>query len=347
MSTTQPLRSSESAGDLAIVGRSPALVHAVALADRFASTALPILLIGATGTGKELFARRIHALSGRPGPLVPVNCAAFPRDMVESLLFGHSRGAFTGAVRDSAGFIESAHGGTLYLDELSSLPPEAQGKLLRVLESKDVYRLGETKPRRVDFRLVASSQEDLLTRMQEGTFRLDLFQRAAGVRIDLTPLRERVEDIVLLAEHFADRSGWALTPDGSAVLVTYTWPGNVRELQAVVERARVLSPDRAIGATSVAEAIGLGTPASSGNAERLSSTGQGDHARLVEMCVAQGCDARRIAAAFGWGLSTVYRRLRAAGVSLRQLRDSQSFSAILKKEKESLPPSHLPTIVTP
>jgi transcriptional regulator with PAS, ATPase and Fis domain len=313
-------------------------MQAVALADRFASTPLSILLIGATGTGKELFARRIHTLSGRPGPLVPVNCAALPRDMVESLLFGHSRGAFTGAVRDCAGFIETAHGGTLYLDELSSLPREAQGKLLRVLESKDVYRLGETKARRVNFRLVASSQEDLMARVRDGTFRLDLFQRAVGVRIDLAPLRERVEDIVLLAEYFADLCGWTLTSGSSAVLVTYHWPGNVRELQAVVERAGVLSPGRAIGAASVAEAIGLGTPPPNENAERLSSTGQRHRALLMEVCAAQGCDARRIAVAFGWGLSTVYRRLRAAGVSLRQLRDSQSFSAILRKnENPGLP----------
>ncbi len=331
MSAIQPLRPSTSAGDLAIVGRSPALVQAVALADRFASTPLPILVIGATGTGKELFARRIHELSGRSGPLVPVNCAALPRDMVESLLFGHNRGAFTGAVRDSAGFIETAHGGTLYLDELSSLPPEAQGKLLRVLESKDVYRLGETKPRRVDFRLVASGQEDLLTRVRAGTFRLDLFQRTLGVRIDLAPLRERAEDIVPLAEYFADLCGSTLTPDGSAVLITYHWPGNVRELQAVVERAGVLSPGKAIGAESVAEAIALGTTPSDGNGERLSPRAQDDRAVLVQLCVSHGCDARRIAAAAGWGVSTVYRRLQTAGVSLRQLRDSHVLSGLLEK----------------
>ncbi len=315
-----------------ILGDSPSMRRAIALADRFARTRLPILLVGATGTGKELFARRIHARSERPGPLVPVNCAALPREMVESLLFGHRRGAFTGAVIDCAGLIEAAQDGTLYLDELSSLPLEAQAKLLRVLESKEVYRLGETTPRPVDFRLLTSSQEDLLERVRDGRFRLDLFQRAAGVRIDLAPLRERVDDIVPLAQHFAELRGEVLDPEASGMLLQYHWPGNVRELRAVVERAGVLTPDGTIEAASIAEAMALGAAPSNGSGESLSSSGRDAQAALVKLCVAHGCDARRIAVASGWGLSTVYRRLRAAGVSLRELRDSHVFSGILDKE---------------
>jgi two-component system, NtrC family, response regulator AtoC len=319
-----------------LVGASPAMRRAVSLADRFARTALPILVTGATGTGKELLARRIHAMSERNGPLVPVNCAALPREIVESLLFGYGRGAFTGAVHDCAGFIETAHYGTLYLDELSSLPLEAQGKLLRVLESKDVYRLGETKPRRVDFRLVASCQDDLAVRVGDGRFRLDLYQRIVGVRVDLVPLLERVEDVVLLAEHFASLRGWTMTPEARAVLVQYDWPGNVRELQAVVERAGVLSTGEVIGSAVVAEAIGLGRVPSdrNGNGERLSGSGT-DRASLIQLCMAHGCDARRIAAACGWGLSTVYRRVRGAGVSLRHLRKSHFLSGILDEKSES------------
>jgi transcriptional regulator with PAS, ATPase and Fis domain len=316
---------------VAILGDSPAVRRAIALADRFAPTHLAILLVGATGTGKELFARRIHARGERSGPLVPVNCAALPREMVESLLFGHRRGAFTGAVTDCAGFIEAAQHGTLYLDELSSLPLEAQAKLLRVLESKEVYRLGETTPRPVDFRLVTSSQEDLPERVRDGRFRLDLFQRAAGVRIDLPPLRQRADDIVLLAQHFAEFQGQVLASEASVALLQYNWPGNIRELKAVVERAGLLSPDGTVGAASVAEAIALGLASSDGNGAGLPSAEPNDRAVLVNLCVAYGCDARRIAAASGRGLSTVYRRLRAAGVSLRHLRDSQFFSRILDK----------------
>lgn len=306
--------------------------RAIALADRFAPTLVPILLLGATGTGKELFARRIHARSERSGSFVPVNCAALPREMVESLLFGHRRGAFTGAMRDYAGFIEAAQGGTVYLDELSSLPLEAQAKLLRVLESKEVYRLGDTSPRLVDFRLLTSSQEDLPERVQDGRFRLDLFQRVAGVRIDLAPLRDRADDIVLLAEHFAQLQGRVLAREASVVLLQYDWPGNVRELRAVVERAGVLSPDGNVGVARIAEAMALGAALSDGNGAALKSREQGDRAVLVKLCAAHGCDARRIAAASGWGLSTVYRRLRAARVSLRQLRDSRHFSRILDQQ---------------
>jgi len=315
-----------------ILGDSPSMRRVIALADRFAPTHLPILLVGATGTGKELFARRIHACSERPGPLVPVNCAALPREMVESLLFGHRRGAFTGAVIDCAGLIEAAQDGTLYLDELSSLPLEAQAKLLRVLESKEVYRLGETTPRPVDFRLVTSSQEDLPERVRDGRFRLDLFQRAAGVRIDLPPLRQRADDIVLLSQHFAELQGQVLAPEASVALLQYQWPGNVRELKAVVERAGLLSADGTVGAASITEAIVLGLASSDANGAASPSAEPNDRAELVNLCVTYGCDARRIATASGRGLSTVYRRLRAAGVSLRHLRDSHYFSRILDKQ---------------
>src|SRR5436309_2895868 len=148
-----------------IIGVSPAIRRAVVIAERYARTRLPILLVGATGTGKELFAQHIHERSGRPGPLVDVNCCALPRDMVESLLFGHRRGAFTGAVESTAGHIERSDGGTLFLDELMSLAPEAQGKLLRVLESGEMQPLGAAKKIRVDLRLVGAAQEDIWARV--------------------------------------------------------------------------------------------------------------------------------------------------------------------------------------
>ena len=300
-----------------IVAQSLSLRRALELAERFARTPLAILLTGPTGTGKELFARRIHAWSGREGPFVPVNCAALPEDMVESLLFGHARGAFTGAVSDRTGFIEAADRGTLYLDELTSLPREAQAKLLRVLESRDVYRLGETTPRRVDFRMVASGHDDLATQIRDGGFRLDLFTRVAGVRLELAPLRERREDVWPLAEHFAELEGWVLAPETAPILASYDWPGNARELRNAVERAGFLSSNPVIGAAVLAEAIELGAVAKS-----VGGNGNGRRAELLAICEANECNSLRIAAALGIRRSALFQRLKAHGVSLRELKKS-------------------------
>jgi len=310
-----------------IIGRSPALTQALELVDRLAPTPLPILIVGATGTGKELFARRIHARSGRPGPLVPVNCAALPRDMVESLLFGHRRGAFTGAVSDAAGFLEAAGRGTLYLDELSSLPFEAQGKLLRALEAQEVFRLGETHARTVDLRVVASGPEDLSDRVRAGTFRLDLYQRIAGVVLALLPLRQRPEDLLPLAKHFASLHGESLAPGVIGVLRGYRWPGNVRELRAVVERASFLTEDGMIAADALVRAIELGAPSGMQLEPDSPAVGSSKHrAQLLAFCHAHGYKASGIALALGLGLSTLYRHLQAAGISLRALRNSHVFS---------------------
>jgi transcriptional regulator with PAS, ATPase and Fis domain len=298
---------------VAIVGRSPALTRALRLIDRFAPTPLPILLVGATGTGKELLAQRIHEVSGRRGPLVPVNCAALPRDMVESLLFGHRRGAFTGAVEAVAGFVEAAEGGTLFLDELSSLPAEAQVKLLRVLETKEVNRLGETKSRPVDFRVVAAAQEDVGAQLEAGVLRLDLYERVAGVVLDLPPLQERPEDIVPLAEYFTGLGGRILERGSIAVLLTYGWPGNVRELRTAIERAGFLAENGTIAPRELAEAIALGTPSHS-------PTHDVEHDRLLAVCQEHAWDVGRAAGKLAISRATLYRKLRALGVSLRRLR---------------------------
>jgi transcriptional regulator with PAS, ATPase and Fis domain len=308
-----------------IVGRSRALIRALELADRFAPTPLPILLVGATGTGKELFAQRIHEVSGRRGPLVAVNCAALPRDMVESLLFGHRRGAFTGAVEAVVGYVEAAAGGTLFLDELASLSGQAQGTLLRVLETKEVNRLGETRSRPVDFRVVASAQEDVRARVHAASLRLDLYQRVAGVVLDLPPLKERPEDIVPLAEYFAGLEGRILEPGSLSVLLQYPWPGNVRELRTAIERAGFLSERGTLSPRAVAEAIALGAaglgPGLTVDArETAGPRDRTERGGLLAACEANGWDARRTAAALGIGRSTLYDRLRAMGLSLRLLR---------------------------
>jgi two-component system, NtrC family, response regulator len=309
-----------------IVGVSPAIQRALALAERYARTRLPVLLVGATGTGKELFAQHIHERSGRPGPLVDVNCCALPRDMVESLLFGHRRGAFTGAIDSTVGHVERSDGGTLFLDELGSLAPEAQGKLLRVLETGDVQPLGASGKKRVDLRVVSAVQDDVDTVLRRGQFRLDLFQRAAGVVIELPPLWARLEDVVPLAEHFADLVAKRLEPGTEQVLLGHPWPGNVRELRHVIERASELVANGTISPDALAESIDLGTLEGQGGlrlggADRRRKAAA-ERAQLFSVCEAERGNARRIADSLGIHRATLFRRLKRAGISLRSVQES-------------------------
>ena len=206
-----------------------------------------VLISGESGTGKELVARAIHfGGARRDAPFVPVNCAAMPGDLAESMLFGHVRGAFTGANTDRVGFFETAHGGTLFLDEIGDMPVALQGKLLRVLEDGQVWRVGASEGRQVDVRLLAASNVDLQARIQDGQFRQDLYFRLARFTVVAPPLRERTEDIPLLAQHFlqlfAEEMGCerpALTAPATARLRDYAFPGNVRELKNVIERALI------------------------------------------------------------------------------------------------------------
>lgn len=301
-----------------IVGVSPAIRRAVVLAERYARTRIPILLVGATGTGKELFAQHIHERSSRPGPLVDVNCCALPRDIVESLLFGHRRGAFTGATESTVGYIQRSDGGTMFLDELGSLAPEAQGKLLRVLETGDVQPLGAATKQHVDLRVLGAVQDDVQAVVDAGRLRRDLFQRVAGVVIHLPPLETRREDIVPLAEYFTQALGKRLESGAERVLLAYPWPGNVRELRQVIERAGQLVEDGPLPLGALAEAIALGVPdvwQSRGGAQspRRAET----RAELLSACEAEQWNADRVAQALGVHRATVFRRLKRAGISLR------------------------------
>ena len=301
-----------------IIGVSPAIRRALALSERYARTRLPILVVGATGVGKELFAQHIHARSGRPGLLVDVNCCALPRDMVESLLFGHRRGAFTGAVESTVGHIERADGGTLFLDELTGLVPDAQGKLLRVLETGEVQLLGAAEKRRVDIRIVSAAQDDIPDALEAHRFRHDLFQRVAGVVIELPTLAARREDIVPLAEHFAGLQGRRLEPGVDRVLLTYSWPGNVRELRMAIERAGQLVEDGTLPQGAVAEAIALGGPGSSSSAAGgppFNSPLSRDD--LLAVLDRTDWDVERAATVLHVGRTTFFKRLRAHGISLR------------------------------
>jgi DNA-binding NtrC family response regulator len=218
----------------------------LALAVRVAESQLPILITGESGTGKELVASLLHERSPRADhPFVRVNCAALPENLIESELFGHVRGAFTGAVKDRQGRFELADGGTLFLDEVGEIPPTVQVKLLRALQEKQVERVGEGRPRTVDVRVVAATNRDPEEAMAEGTMREDLYYRLNGVRLRLPALRDRPGDVPLLVTHVAERvaigDAPAFSADAMRALRAYRWPGNVRELENVVERAVLLA----------------------------------------------------------------------------------------------------------
>src|SRR5262245_41606590 len=228
-----------------LIGQGPALEAVARQIDLVAPTDAAVLLLGESGTGKELVAREVHRRSRRAArPLVKVNCAAVPRELYESEFFGHARGAFTGALRDRAGRFELADGGTLFLDEVGEIPLELQAKLLRVLQEGELERVGEERTRKVDVRLIAASNRDLRAEAEAGRFRQDLYYRLSMFPVELPPLRRRVEDVPLLAEHFLAQSARRLgrprprlTLADVQQLQRYPWPGNVRELQHVIERA--------------------------------------------------------------------------------------------------------------
>ncbi|HEY2546237.1 MAG TPA: sigma-54 dependent transcriptional regulator [Candidatus Acidoferrum sp.] len=231
-----------------IVGRSAALRKVLALVKKVAPIDTSVLITGETGTGKELVARAIHRRSRRSSrPFVSLNCAAMPRDLIASELFGHERGSFTGAVQRRVGRFELAEGGTIFLDEVGELPPETQVALLNVLQEREFERLGGTETIQTNVRVVAATNRDLYTAIAEGTFRSDLFYRLNVFPIEMPPLRKRKQDIPLLVEHFLDLCAAKAGKDIRGVsersmeaFLSYAWPGNIRELQNVVERSVIL-----------------------------------------------------------------------------------------------------------
>ena len=243
-----------------LIGRSPAMVDVFKEIGRVARTEMTVLLTGESGTGKELVARAIHANSARArGPFITVNMAAIPRDLMESELYGHERGAFTGAAERRPGKFELASGGTLFLDEIGEIPVELQAKLLRVLQEREIDRVGGSKPLPVDVRIVAATNADLARAVEEARFRRDLYYRLAVVPIRLPPLREREHDVVLLARHFVAKYGeqirgrpFTLARDTEPLLLAHGWPGNVRELQNVVQRALLQLPGTRLAARDLA-----------------------------------------------------------------------------------------------
>ncbi|NWK96563.1 nitrogen regulation protein NR(I) [Sphingobium lactosutens] len=240
---------------LPLVGRSPAMQEVYRTIARVLSNDLSILVLGESGTGKELVAEAIHSLGQRrTKPFVPINMAAIPRELIEAELFGYEKGAFTGAHARTAGKFEQAQGGTLFLDEIGDMPMEAQTRLLRVLQSGEVTTVGGSKPVRVNVRIIAATNKDLPQLIDEGRFRQDLYYRLNVVPIALPALRERREDVILLARHFMERAAQeglprkTLSDDAAQLLMAWHWPGNVRELQNMMQRLSVLSRENVITA---------------------------------------------------------------------------------------------------
>jgi DNA-binding NtrC family response regulator len=241
-----------------MVGTSEPVRELARLIRLVAPRSTTVLIEGETGTGKEVVARAVHRLSERAGKsFVVLNCAAIPEALLEAELFGHTRGAFTGAVQSRTGRIEAAHGGTLFLDEIGEMPLALQAKMLRFLECGELQRVGDNETMRVDVRVVAATHQPLEQRAEEGTFRLDLYHRLAVFPVEVPALRTRMEDLGLLAEHFLERMGQEmprkrLTIEAEARLHEHHWPGNVRELMHVLERGAILSGDRMeIGADEI------------------------------------------------------------------------------------------------
>jgi transcriptional regulator with GAF, ATPase, and Fis domain len=246
-----------------IIGKSESMKHVIEQVRQVAPTDSSVLVVGETGVGKELIAKAIHNLSKRKdGPFIPVNLAALPQDLVASELFGHERGAFTGAHEKHKGRFELAHGGTIFLDEIGDLPLNVQVKLLRVLQEGSFERLGSTKEIRSDFRVIAATNKDLHGEVEKGAFRQDLYYRLNVFPVYVSPLRERKEDIPSLAHHFIDTFGKKMgkqfgktTNEALKMLMKYTWPGNVRELEHFIERAVILSDGGKIHFPGLDEAL--------------------------------------------------------------------------------------------
>ena len=315
------------ASGVSIVTNDPAMRRALELVERVAPSDTSVLVHGEAGTGKEVVARELHRLSGRSDePLVALNCAAVAESLAESELFGHEKGAFTGAATRKIGLVELADSGTLFLDEIGDLAAPLQAKLLRVLESRRFRRVGGVKEFPTNFRLVSATHRPLQKLVDEETFRSDLFYRINAIVIELPPLRVRPGDIALLVQHFLEefRPGegdlWIVEPEAMALFESYAWPGNVRELRNVIERVALLSRDRTIRAAGLCAALGAGR-VTAGTPETNDAPGL----PTLDLDELEGIAIERALASTGWhqgeaadvlGISprTLHRKIRALGL---------------------------------
>ena len=307
-----------------LIGKSEAALRLWALIRRVGATDVPVLIQGESGTGKELVARSIFGV--RPaGQFVAIDCATLSAGLVESELFGHQRGAFTGATEGRIGLLQIAHGGTAFFDEIGELPLEAQVKLLRVLQQKEIRPVGSNRTMPCDFRVIAATNRNLVEEVERGRFRLDLYYRLNVVMIPISPLRERKEDIAFLIRHFLDKSVWGQYGIGSEVITAmlrHNWPGNVRELENCVARLVALSPDRILHAEDlpfhfapacvklVSVKVGL-TRLALAVRDRAGMTVDAAERERIEQVLSDSHGQMNIAAkTLGIGRTTLYRKLK-------------------------------------
>lgn len=311
--------------DRPMVGSSAGLSDVREAIARVAPTTSTVLILGETGTGKELVARAVHDNSERAdGPFVPVSCGAVAESLLESQLFGHVRGAFTGATENREGVFEAAAGGTLFLDEIGEVPAAMQVRLLRVLQEREVQRLGETATRSVDIRLVVATHRDLAQEVRDGRFREDLFYRLEVASITVPPLRQRRDDIEPLARHFLERLAREmgrpvprLADDAVAVLRDHAWPGNVRELENAIERALLFHDGEQLQASHLS--LRGGSMEATNTEDASASLQDVERAHIERVLQACGHNQTRAAAILGIGRRTLYRKIRDYG-----LMDSES-----------------------
>jgi formate hydrogenlyase transcriptional activator len=327
-----------------VIGNSPALESVLEQVERVAPTDSTVLIQGETGTGKELIARAIHNISSRCGrSFIRLNCAAIPLDLLESELFGHEKGAFTGAIAQKIGRFELADKGTLFLDEVGDIPPALQPKLLRVLQEQEFERLGSTRTHKVDVRLVAATNRNLMDMVNRGEFRSDLYYRLNVFPVLLPPLRARREDIPALVTHFAEIFGRRvgreiehIPTETMSALSSYQWPGNIRELQNLIERAVILSNDGVLPnplPTASAEGVSISPGATTlRDSERILIL---DTLKAVRWVIG---GPKGAAARLGLKRTTLIHKMQKLGISRPRLHSSQNVAETASQELDALPP---------
>ncbi len=301
------------------IGKAKGFVDLLRLAEQVAPTESTVLILGESGSGKEVIARYIHELSKRnDGPFFSINCGALPESLLESELFGHVKGSFTGADRDKQGLFAAAGGGTFFLDEIAEMKPSTQVKLLRILQEREALPVGGTEPIPVDVRVIAATNRDLDHEIKQGTFRTDLYYRLNVIALRLPPLRERVEDVPLLAEAFLQRISEErdhrpkhLSSDALTAAMSYDWPGNVRELENALEHAIVLSPDVEVCVASLPERITAqkSQPLVADRPPANPTLDAIERAYIMWVLQAEGGNKSRAAEVLGIDPSTLYRKL--------------------------------------
>ena len=325
----QPSPDAQSGQEGAIIGQSKNFLDILKLVQQVAPSQSTVLILGESGTGKELIAKELHKRSSRnTGSFVSINCAALPETLLESELFGHVKGSFTGAFRDKPGLFQAAEGGTFFLDEVSETSPAIQVKLLRVLQEREVVPVGGSKPIKVDVRLISATNVDLYKAVEEGKFRRDLFYRLNVIQLELPPLRQRGQDILLLADYFLNKycrrqgkSAKILSPEAREFLLSYRWPGNVRELENVMERAVVLSQGPAIEKNHLPADLfknPTNVVSDQGQPQLQSTTTSSlkDEEKQIILSVLQSCGGNKTKAAKKLGIhyATLYRKLKLYGI---------------------------------